>query len=224
MPRVVCFTLKCSTWSPVLKMNPRTPIRVSTHILVQWHTVMFCAQVLLLLVMEFSVCPVISVFAVLANAQQTSFAAAFTQSRFDGHPVAVTFCSRRRPGCSMRSMPLPHQFHWARFSTAISKSVWMRCAASSATVAHPKKATAALPRSDQRWTLNRSVDGELPESTHCTFVTTATEPSRRVDDGTSQVLHWVPYPREHNINTVVARSNRCLTSGNHVTLNRQSER
>ena len=46
----------------------------------------------------------------------------------------------------------------------------------------------------------------LPESIHCTFVTTATETSRRVDDGTSHALHWVPYPREHHINAVVAFS------------------
>ena len=46
----------------------------------------------------------------------------------------------------------------------------------------------------------------LPESIHCTFVTTETETSRRADDGTSHALHWVPYSREHNINTVVAFS------------------
>ena len=39
MPRVVCVPLKCSTWSPALKLNPRIPIVVRTHISVQWYAV-----------------------------------------------------------------------------------------------------------------------------------------------------------------------------------------
>ena len=92
---------------------------------------------------------------------------------------------------------------WMPLRTTTS---WMGCAASSATVAHPKRALAASPRAHHPWTQNRSVDSELPESVHCTFVTTATETLRRVDDGTSHALHWVPHPREHNINTAVACS------------------
>ena len=53
---MVCVTRKCSTFSPVLKLNPRIPILICTHILVQWHIVMLCAQVLLLLAMEFFLC------------------------------------------------------------------------------------------------------------------------------------------------------------------------
>ena len=83
---------------------------------------------------------------------------------------------------------------------------WMRCAASSATVDTQRK---RLHPYHGPITLGRRIDllmVSLPESIHCTFVTTATETSLRVDDGTSHAFHWVPYPREHNINTVVACS------------------
>ena len=61
---MVSFTLKCSTWSPILKLNPRIPILVCTHI---------------------------SVFAMLFNAQLAPFVAAFTRGRSHGHRVTVTF-------------------------------------------------------------------------------------------------------------------------------------
>ena len=47
----------------------------------------------------------------------------------------------------------------------------------------PKESDCSLTTGHYSWTLSRTVDGELPESIHCTFVTTATETSRRVDDG-----------------------------------------
>ena len=102
----------------------------------------------------------------------------------------------------MPCMSLPHRVPWPRSSNAITASGChrMRCAALSARVAHPDKAVTTV-----RSPLDaESADGELQESMHCTFVNKATETSRRVDDGTSHVLHCVPYPREHNINTEVA--------------------
>ena len=70
---------------------------------------------------------------------------------------------------------------------------------------HTQRKQVRLTTVRHSWPLNRSVEGELPESARCTFVITAKE-TRRVDNDTSHVLHWVPYPREHNINTETAFS------------------
>ena len=135
---MVYFTLKCST--------------VSAHLGTMAHTVMLCAQVLLLLSKGFFP----SVFAMLKNAQLTPFVAAFTQSHMTvTRWLTLLFTAKTRLFRTMLSMPLPHQFPWARSSNAITASgshfrtttYWTRCAASSATVAQPKKAIAALPRS-----------------------------------------------------------------------------
>ena len=155
MPRVVCVTLKCSTWSPVLKLNPRLPILVCTHTLAQWHTVMLCAQVLLL-EMEFFLC-----------AQRHLSLCSVGQSSTD----SIRCCLSRKADRTVtwwRSFLITAKtklfnVRHAAFSSVpwgtiqqcdhgVWKSLrttmfWMRCAASSATVAHPKKAIAALPRS-----------------------------------------------------------------------------
>ena len=67
----------------------------------------------------------------------------------------------------------------------------------------PKESECSFTTGRCSWTQNRSV-GKLPDSIHCTFVTTVTETLRRVDDGTPST--GFPHPREHNINTVVACS------------------
>ena len=69
----------------------------------------------------------------------------------------------------------------------------------------PKESDCSLTTGRSPLDAESFVDGELAESIHCTFVTTTTETSRR-DDGTSHALHWVPCPREHNINTAVGFS------------------
>ena len=121
---------------------------------------------------------------------------------------------------------------------------WMGCAASSATVAHPKRPVAASQRADQPWTQNRSVRSELPENVSmvsCQKVFTAHSSPRqqrrcavlmtaRRTPSTGSHIHasttstlqslvpcWQP------IHKVFTRSNRSLTSSKHITLDRQPE-